>query len=39
MKGKVDLREPVIRKKDILILEDRYFKPANVCIVTGAASG
>ena len=26
-------------EKDILILEDRYFKPANVCIVTGAASG
>ncbi len=39
MKGKVDLREPVIRKKDVLILEDQYFKPANVCIVTGAASG
>ncbi|MBU4370539.1 MAG: SDR family oxidoreductase [Proteobacteria bacterium] len=39
MKRKVDLREPVIRKKDVLILEDRYFKPANVCIVTGAASG
>jgi len=39
MKGKVNLREPVIRKKDVLILEDQYFKPGNVCIVTGAASG
>ena len=37
--GKVDLKEPVIRKKDVLILEDRYFKSENVCIVTGAASG
>jgi 3-hydroxybutyrate dehydrogenase len=37
--GKVDLKEPVIRKKDVLILEDRYFKPENVCIVTGASSG
>jgi 3-hydroxybutyrate dehydrogenase len=37
--GKVDLKEPVVRKKDVLILEDRYFKSENVCIVTGAASG
>jgi 3-hydroxybutyrate dehydrogenase len=37
--GKIDLKEPVIRKKDVLILEDRYFRPENVCIVTGAASG
>lgn len=35
----VDLREPVIEGKDILIVEDPYFKPENVCIVTGAASG
>ncbi len=39
MKERVDLKEPVIRKKDVLILEDRYFKPENVCIVTGASSG
>jgi 3-hydroxybutyrate dehydrogenase len=37
--GKIDLKEPVIRKKDVLILEDRYFTSENVCIVTGAASG
>jgi len=30
--GESDLREPVIRKKDVLIPEDRYFKSANVCI-------
>jgi len=36
---KVSLKEPVIRRKELLILEDRYFKSENICIVTGAASG
>ncbi len=31
--------EPVIKKKDILALEDEHFHSGNVCIVTGAASG
>ncbi len=34
-----DLEEPAIAKKDIMIVEDHYFKPENVCIVTGASSG
>ena len=35
----VEIKEPGIRKEDILILEDSDFNEANVCIVTGAASG
>ncbi|MBN1828303.1 MAG: SDR family oxidoreductase [Deltaproteobacteria bacterium] len=38
-KGTIDLREPVITKKDILFVDDDHFAPGNVCIVTGAASG
>ncbi len=33
------IREPEIRKDDILILSDRDFSADNVCIVTGAGSG
>ncbi len=33
------LKEPEIRREDILIVVDKYFKRANVAIVTGAASG
>ncbi len=33
------LREPEILKEDLLILSDPDFNPANICIVTGAASG
>jgi len=34
-----DINEPKINKEDILIIKDKYFKPQNVAIVTGAASG
>jgi 3-hydroxybutyrate dehydrogenase len=37
--GKIDLEEPVISKSEILVIDDKYFRPENVCIVTGAASG
>jgi len=37
--GKIDLQEPVLNKSEILIVDDKYFNPENVCIVTGAASG
>ena len=35
----MDIREPQIRRKEILILEDDYFNTHNVCIVTGAGTG
>jgi len=34
-----DLREPVIHKEEILVLQDKYFNSQNVALVTGAASG
>jgi 3-hydroxybutyrate dehydrogenase len=34
-----DVNEPKIKKEEILITKDKYFKPQNVAIVTGAASG
>jgi len=33
------LKEPEIQREEILIVVDKNFKPANVAIVTGAASG
>jgi len=35
----MDIREPRIDKKDILILKDSNFNAKNVCIVTGAGTG
>jgi len=35
----LDLQEPKIQKEDILIVRDKYFRPGNIAIVTGAASG
>ena len=35
----MDIQEPTIIKKDILLLDDSHFDSNNVCIVTGAASG
>ncbi len=35
----MDIREPVIKKQDILFLDDPNFNKSNVCIVTGAAMG
>ena len=35
----VEIKEPGIRREDILILQDSDFNEGNVCIVTGAASG
>jgi 3-hydroxybutyrate dehydrogenase len=34
-----DIKEPIIKREDILLLEDSDFIPENVCIVTGAGSG
>jgi len=34
-----DLQEPEIRKEEILIIKDKNFRPENVAVVTGAASG
>lgn len=35
----MDINEPVIKKDEILILDDNHFNPDNVCIVTGAGTG
>ncbi|MFZ0135390.1 MAG: SDR family oxidoreductase [Desulfobacterales bacterium] len=35
----MEIREPAIQKKDILILNDENFTADHVCIVTGAGSG
>ncbi|HEX9911601.1 MAG TPA: SDR family NAD(P)-dependent oxidoreductase, partial [Desulfatiglandales bacterium] len=35
----MDIREPEIRKDEILILQDSNFNPDNVCIVTGCGTG
>jgi 3-hydroxybutyrate dehydrogenase len=35
----MDIDEPEIKKKEILLLEDDHFNPGNVCIVTGASGG
>jgi len=35
----MDIREPLIKKDEILILQDNQYNPENVCIVTGAGTG
>ena len=35
----MDISEPKIEKKDILILDDDHFNADNVCIVSGAGTG
>ncbi len=35
----MEIREPEIKQADLLILADGNFNPANICLVTGAASG
>tara|TARA_B100001971_G_scaffold164757_1_gene155295 strand:- start:905 stop:1744 length:840 start_codon:yes stop_codon:yes gene_type:complete len=35
----MDIKEPKIESKEILILEDDLFNPGNVCIVTGSGTG
>jgi 3-hydroxybutyrate dehydrogenase len=35
----LEIREPEIRKDEILILQDSNFNPDNVCIVTGCGTG
>lgn len=35
----MEIKEPEIKREEILILSDENFKPDNVCIVTGAATG
>ena len=35
----MDIREPAIKREDILILEDDHFNTNNVCIVTGSGTG
>jgi 3-hydroxybutyrate dehydrogenase len=34
-----DLQEPNIQREEILVVNDAYFHPGNVAIVTGSASG
>lgn len=38
-KGSFDIREPKIKKEEILVVKDKYFHSKNVAIVTGASSG
>ena len=35
----MDIKEPEIKREDILILEDDHFNTNNVCIVTGSGTG
>ena len=35
----MDIKEPDIKREDILTLEDQDFNPGNVCIVSGAGTG
>ncbi len=35
----MDITEPIIKREDILVLDDPDFNAHNVCIVTGAAAG
>ena len=35
----MEIREPEIKREDILILEDDHFNTNNVCIVTGSGTG
>jgi 3-hydroxybutyrate dehydrogenase len=35
----MDLREPEIRREDVLVLSDERFNRDNVCVVTGAGTG
>jgi 3-hydroxybutyrate dehydrogenase len=35
----MDITEPRIEKRDILLLDDENFRPENVCIVSGAGTG
>ena len=35
----MDIKEPEIKRDEILILGDNHFNPDNVCIVTGAGTG
>ena len=35
----MDIREPEIKRDNILILEDEHFNTRNVCLVTGSGTG
>jgi 3-hydroxybutyrate dehydrogenase len=35
----MDIREPRIKRDDVLVLQDKNFQPDNVCIVTGCGTG
>ena len=35
----MDIKEPVIKQDEILILQDNQYNIDNVCIVTGAGTG
>lgn len=35
----MDIKEPELRKEDILILQDPNFTPDNICLVTGCGTG
>lgn len=38
-KESFDIREPKIKKEEILVVKDKYFHSENVAVVTGASSG
>jgi len=35
----MEIKEPVIKREDILIVEDPHFQKGNVCVVSGAGTG
>jgi 3-hydroxybutyrate dehydrogenase len=35
----MDIREPIIKRDEILILQDEHFHTHNVCVVSGAGTG
>lgn len=35
----MEIREPGIKREDVLVLQDSNFNPGNVCIVSGAGTG
>jgi 3-hydroxybutyrate dehydrogenase len=35
----MDIKEPKIKREEVLVLEDAHFNTDNVCIVTGCATG
>jgi len=36
---KLEIKEPEIKKEQVLVVKDEHFNPKSICIVTGGASG